>query len=163
MHESEKNFLEKIADAIPGLRGYRDKEGRRDTDKRLREFIAAEIDRHRHALDGVKRALMSGGKLDLLDDADRVGSKMQRCADTIRFASYGYAGFFDQVKIQEEELERLYGYDSSLLGDVQRLETAVSTVATADQPAQALAELEATVDTLNGQIDGRKQLFNSPA
>ena len=115
------------------------------------------------SLDGVKRALMSGGKLDLLDDADRVASKMQRSADAIRFASYGYAGFFDQVKIQEEELTRLYRYDSGLLADVEKLEGAVSAIATADQPAAALTDLEGAVDALNDQVEGRKQLFNNPA
>ena len=32
MPQSEKNFLEKIADRVPGLAGYRAKESRRDTD-----------------------------------------------------------------------------------------------------------------------------------
>ena len=29
MYQSEKNLLEKLADAIPGLKGYREKESRR--------------------------------------------------------------------------------------------------------------------------------------
>jgi hypothetical protein len=162
MYQSEKSFLEKVANAIPGLKGYRDKEARRDTDKRLREYMAAEIDRQRKALDALKRDLMGKGKLDLLDEADRVVRKMQKSADALRFASYGYAGFFDQVKLREEEIDRLYQHDSGILEQVRALEAQVEAAGSAADPAQALADLEAAVDALNAGIEGRKQVFQVP-
>jgi hypothetical protein len=162
MFQSEKNFLERIASAIPGLKGYREKESRRDTDKRLREYMAAELDRGRKSLDGFKRDLLSGGKLDLLDEADRVVRKLQKCADAVRFASYGYAGFFDQVKIEEAELERIYQYDTGLLTEVRSLVEQAAGAGAASDPAKMLADLERAAEALDAAIEQRKQIFNRP-
>ena len=162
MFQSEKNFFERIASHIPGLKGYGEKEDRRDTDKRLREFMAAEVDRQRKSLEGVKRDWLSKGKLDLLDDADRVGRKLQKTADGLRYASYGYAGFFDQVKVQDAELDKIYAYDSELLAAVRALEGAIVGLGSAADSMAALAALESAVEDLNGRIDGRKQIFNTP-
>src|SRR5687768_14765765 len=125
MYQSEKNWLEKLADAIPGLKDYREKEARRDTDKRFREYLAARIDTSRNGLEDVKREQLSQGNLEELDDVDRLSQKLFKVANTIRHASYGYSGFFDQVKIQEAELDRIYQYDLSLLNDVEALENAL--------------------------------------
>ena len=40
MPVSEKNFLERIASHIPGIAGYRERENRRETDRRIREYLA---------------------------------------------------------------------------------------------------------------------------
>ncbi len=166
MYESEKGFLERVASAIPGIKGYREKESRRDTDKRLRDYLASELDRLRRALDGAKRERLAKGGLDGLDDLDRAGRKLQRAADALRFATYGYAGFFDQVKVRDEELERIYRYDEGLLGQVSGLETVVKAAGAfpaADGGEDAARALESAADTLLEAIEARKQLFNTPA
>lgn len=163
MHTSEKNFLERIASHIPGIKGYRAREDRRDTDKRLREYMASELDRHRKLLENFKRDLLGKGQLDPLDEADRVTRKLQLAADSIRHASYGYSGFFDQVKVQEGELDRLYQYDLELLGAVRGIEERAGALKPAADAAAALAELETTVEAFNTRVEGRKQLFNSPS
>ncbi len=101
MRQSEKNFLEKIADAIPGLSGYREKENRRTTDKRLREYLATRIDNARKKLSDLKLTLTNEGRLSELDDIGLFERKLQKHADSIRYASYGYAGIFYQLKISD--------------------------------------------------------------
>lgn len=158
MYQSEKNFLEKIADAIPGLKGYREKEARRDTDKRLRDYIAGRIDGAKKGLEEVKGNLLSEGKLDELDDLDRISQKIFKVANLIRHASYGYSGFFDQVKIQEAELDRIYQYDLSLLADVEALENSFK-----ENPGRTLQEAkkewQERVNNLEKRIEERKDLF----
>lgn len=163
MHISEKGFLEKIADAIPGLKGYREKESRRDTDKRLREYLAHELDRRRRGLDAVKRDFLAAGQLELLDELDRIARKLQKSADALRFASYGYGGLFDQLKIREEELDRLYAYDTDLVGEVRALEPQLAAADSRSDPKAWVSALEAGVDALNERIEGRKRLFDAPA
>lgn len=163
MYRSEKNFLEKIADWIPGLKGYREKEDRRETDKRLRDFMASELDRHRRAIDAFKRDLLAKGRLDPLDEADRVVRKLQRAGDSIRFASYGYGGLFDQVKIREEELDRIYQYDGELMAAVKAFGDEAAALAAAADAEKALAQLESSADGLLERMEGRKQIFNLPA
>jgi len=163
MTESEKNFLERVADKIPGLKGYRARESRRDTDKRLREHIAAALDQQRRGMESTKRDLLAAARLDVLGSVDRVASKFQRAADSIRFATYGFSGFFDQVKIREAELDELYAYDAELLGAVRDLDGKVKSAGKGQDPGGSVRELESAVDGLIITIEGRKGLFNRPA
>jgi len=158
MYQSEKNFLEKLADSIPLLKGYRDKEARRDTDKRLREYLADRIDKLRNNIDEVKRAQLAAGQLEQLDDLDRLSSKLFKSANSIRHASYGYSGFFDQVKIEENELDRIYQYDLSLITTIDDLETRLK-----EDPTKTLSEnrleWESQISGLERSLENRKNLF----
>src|SRR3990172_7310562 len=137
---SEKNWLENLADAIPGLKGYRDKEARRDTDKRFREYLASRVEAARKTIEEVKRARVNEGRLDGLDELDRLSQKLMKTASLIRYASYGYSGFFDQVKIQETELDQIYQFDLSLLTEVEALENSMK--------QEAQQEWNARIDAL---------------
>ena len=158
LYQSEKNWLEKLADAIPGLKDYREKEARRDTDKRFREYLASRIDSSRDALDEVKREQLSGGKLDDLDEVDRLSQKLFKIANSIRHASYGYSGFFDQVKIQEAELDRIYQYDVSLMNDVEALESSLKIDPTLTDREQR-KKWEQQIVALEKRIDDRKNVL----
>ena len=158
LYQSEKNWLEKLADAIPGLKDYREKEARRDTDKRFREYLATRIDSSRDALNEVKREQLSAGKLDDLDDVDRLSQKLFKIANSIRHASYGYSGFFDQVKIQEAELDRIYQYDLSLMNDVEALESNLKTDPTLTDVEQR-KKWEQQIVALEKRIDDRKNVL----
>jgi hypothetical protein len=158
MYQSEKNWLEKLADAIPGVKDYREKEARRDTDKRFREYLASRIDASRQVLDEVKREQLNAGNLDELDDVDLLSQKLFRIANTIRHASYGYSGFFDQVKIQEAELDRIYQYDLSLVNDVEALEKGLKSDPTLTSGEQR-KKWEQQIAALEKRIEDRKNLF----
>jgi hypothetical protein len=158
LYQSEKNWLEKLADAIPGLKDYREKEARRDTDKRFREFLAGRIDASRDTLDEVKRQRLNEGNLDELDDLDRLSQKLFKIANSIRHASYGYAGFFDQVKIQEAELDRIYQYDLSLMSEVEALENSLTADPTLTNPEQR-NKWEQRIVALEKKVDDRKNVL----
>jgi ribosomal protein L20 len=162
MYESEKNLLEALADAIPGIKGYREKEARRDTDKRFREYLASRIEGARKATDEMKRIRVNKGKLEELDEIERLSQKLFKLSNAIRQASYGYSGFFDQVKIGEVELDRIYQYDLSLLGYVEDLETTLreDPVRTFEETMQ---DLEKRIKILEEKIEFRKNLFNIPS
>lgn len=159
---SEKDFLERLADRIPGLAGYRAREARRDTDKRLREHLARRLDRGREHLDRARRELLAAGGLEGLDGVGGVDKRLQRAADTLRHASYGYSGLFDALKIREDELDRIYRYDGDLLEEVEGIERALQTVG-GDPGPDGLADLSARVDRLLERIAGRREIFEAPA
>ena len=163
MEQSERNFFEKIANIIPGIAGYRAKENRRETDKRLREYIASKIDQCRLKIEQIKVAATDEGDLDLLDDLGRLDSRMQRTADAIRFADYGYTGFFDQVKIREEELDRIYKYDEAMLKDLDLLMRDVATLKYEGIGNLTLREVEGTLASIELRVANRKEIFESPA
>jgi hypothetical protein len=153
MANSEKNMLEKLADAIPGLKGYREKESRRDTDKRFRDYLADRIDRARGSLDELKRTLVNQGKLDGLAELDRLSQKLFQAANQVRHASYGYSGFFDQVKIRENELDRIYEHDLSMMADVEALEASLKN-------PEAAQEWDGKIQAINQKLEDRKHLFS---
>jgi hypothetical protein len=154
MEKSEKNFLEKLADAIPGLSGYRAREDRRETDKRLREYLGGRIDRVRGKIDDLKLGLTNSGNLAALNDVGLLQRKLQQLGDSIRFASYGYTGVFDQLKIKEEQLDLIYTKDLALVAAVEQIEKAIaaSDVASATKAASDAEELFAQ----------RKTFFDAP-
>ena len=158
---SEKNFLERLADRIPGLAGYRAKETRRDTDKRLREHLARRLDRGRELLNAVRRAITKAGDLDPLSTVGAVDKRLQRAADSLRHASYGYSGLFDQVKIREDELDRIYRFDLELLDEVESVEGALAGLGDGSDP-RPLEALEALTDRLLGSIADRREIFETP-
>jgi hypothetical protein len=55
--------------------------------------------------------------------------KLRALVDRVRHAAYGYSGFFDAVKVNEAELDKLYQYDSTLLDKVAQVSSAVDNVA----------------------------------
>lgn len=162
LYKSEKNFLERVADAIPGLSGYRKKEAARDTDKRLREYMAREIDYLRSNVEDFKGTLLSQGRLDLMDDADLLARKMSRIADSFRYAAYGYAGLFDQVKFRDEELSMLYEFDSQIFDQVKQLKSTVHSLTASDDPNAQLSNLNHLLNSLSELYQKRTQLLNRP-
>ena len=162
MTVSEKNFLEKVAAQVPGIAGYREREGRRETDRRLREFLAGRLDEAREMLHRVRAAVTDSGALGLMNDVGRLDRAIQKSASSLRFAEYGYSGFFDQVKIREAELDRVYSYDESLLGEVQQLAMRIGEIAKAGPDAASLADIAAVAEELDRRVVRRKEIFNTP-
>lgn len=156
MEKSEKNFLERMADAIPGLSGYRAKEDRRTTDKRLRDYLASRLDAVRDRIEAAKLDMTNRGDLAGLGEIGLLGRRLQTITETLRFASYGYSGFFDQLKIDEAKLDGLYAQDLKLVDGVSALEKVVA------DPAHTVAQAAAAVDALDSLLQARKHLWDAP-
>lgn len=156
MEISEKNFLEKLADKIPGLSGYRAKEDRRETDKRLREYVGTRLDGVKAKVDDVKLEMTNQGNLAGLGPIGQFHRRLQRLTETIRFASYGYSGLFDQMKIREAELDKIYAHDLKMLEVVDLLEGAVTTLGADPVPATK------ALDALEELVTARKTMWEAP-
>jgi len=131
--KGEMSGIEKLAAKIPGYKGYKEKELRRDADKLLREHLAKRLRTVKTQLDGLQVDLIGAGKIDLLDEAGSAATQIQTFIDRLRTASYGYAGLFDAARIKENDLDRVYEFDSALVSYADRIEDAIG---------RARAELE---------------------
>jgi hypothetical protein len=116
-----RNLLEKLGMLIPGFKGYLRREMRREVDKSQRDWLAAQVDRGRQRLQGKIRGWSRSANLENLDLASSLDKLLDRFANRIRHADYGYTGFFDAVKINEPELDRLYQFDLQLSQTVAQL------------------------------------------
>jgi len=115
-YEEERGLFEKIASYIPGYRGYKQKEVRREADKLLRDFMVKKLEAARSSLKNVIREAADADAPELFKTLNRITAIMDRVINKVEHADYGYSGFFDLVKIREGELDRLMEYDYRLLG-----------------------------------------------
>ncbi len=115
-----------ISDILPGYKGYKQKELRREADKLLRDTIASRMRTVKTHLDGLQQDLIGVGKFDLLDETGSAATQIQTFIDRVRTASYGYSGLFDAVRIKEDDLDRVYQFDAALLDYVDRIEAAIA-------------------------------------
>ena len=155
----QRNWLERLGDKIPGYSGYVEKERRRDIDKLHREHLADRLRATKQPVSDLVRELSSSGRLFEVGPLERVSKKIDQIENRVRFASYGYAGFFDVVKVGEAELDRLYRFDLSLVEKVEEFERLARELSgrsgTADGLKAAAAEIERAADDLNRTFDER--------
>lgn len=158
--------IERLIKGLPGIRGYVEKEVRRDADKRLRDLIARELGEQRHALYTMQQQLLRGGGLRYMAVIDGMIQKLQILIDRVKTASYGYAGLFDPVNIQEEQLDALYRFDLALANRTAELEATVGKLRTAfDQNENvdaALNELDNLLIELNTLFGKRNDAIVNP-
>lgn len=125
---ADQDPFKKLASKIPGFSGYIERENRRAADKLLRESIADRYDEIWKKIGNLQKDLAAEQELDYLDDLETAAMKIQTFRDKVRSASYGHSGFFDAIKVNEEELARLYEFDLALLEGADEIERAVENV-----------------------------------
>ncbi len=162
MPVSEKNFLEKIASDIPGISGYREREQRRETDRRIREFLANRLDDGRASLNALRNKATDAGAFKALDAIGRLDRTLQKSVSSLRYADYGFSGLFDAVKIGEAELDRIYAYDEALVADVVGLSDALGAAGGTDPDEASLVALAGSADKLDLRIARRREIFEQP-
>ena len=159
---SRRNWLERLGEMIPGFRGFQDRELRREVDKMQREHLAKELGRLKVVTRGRARAYSDEGQLGVLHLFERLDRQLDGLSQAIRFSDYGASGFFDVVKINEPELEKLYQFDLSVLDDVSLLSGDLAAIPlpgkgdAGEAVEQALTRLRALED----KWAGRKSVVN---
>ena len=48
-------------------------------------------------------------------------AKIDRITEKVNHASYGYSGFFDVIKVKEENLDRMIDFDNKLVDEAEVL------------------------------------------
>ncbi len=130
----DMDVFEKLASKIPGWKGYIERQHRRDSDKLLRDTIFSrfrELEAHVSAL---QIDFISQGEIAYVDDLEKSAIKLRTFADRVRTAPRGYSSLFEAVKINEEELTKLYEYDAAML-------------ALADEVSRAIDHIQASIGT----------------
>ncbi len=161
--DRQLSFLEKAVRLIPGYKGYKGKEERRDNDALFRAMLAERIEKLNGVANGALSGLKGPAALKTAGGFDRLTKKLEKAADMVRFAARGYRGWFDMHKVREEELDRLYQFDVALVEDVERLEEDFAAVADAvaagGDVQAALDTAVASLDAFSARMDGRSHLM----
>ena len=124
----DKDLLGKIRGFLAGFSGYFDRDRRREADMLLRETVAQRYEEQWERISSLQRDLIKASQLEYVDDLEASAIKLRAFIDRVKGASHGYAGLFDHIRINSEELEKLYQYDLSLLQNVERVTHAIDNV-----------------------------------
>jgi hypothetical protein len=146
-----RTLLERIGARVPGFRGYLERELRREVDQLLRAWLAHRLDGARARVAATTRALGldAGATLRRLAELDK---GLDAVANAIRHAGSGYGGFFDAVKVGEQQLEALYRCDLALVEQVEAVDAAAARLGGGDD---AIAALEAALAPVRERLDAR--------
>ncbi len=111
--KGQQDPFRRLASAIPGFKGYIERQNRRDADKLLRDTVARRFDEQWKRASQLQVDMVSSGLIQYVDDIERAALQLRTFIDKISTAPRGYSGLFDAVKINEPELEAIYQYDAA--------------------------------------------------
>lgn len=154
-----------LLDRIPGYRGYRSKEDRRDADKRVREHAAAAYAQRAERVERIGAALANQRRLNEIAPVDDLAREIRHLADRVRSATYGYGGLFGDRDIDAAALDQLRLFDEGLLAGAAELDGPVTALDTTqsesgDLAAAARAGL-AVVRRLQARFDLRREVVET--
>ena len=138
-------FLEKAMRLIPGYKGYKSKEERRDNDQLFRTGLVSRLERLRTDINEIPATLRGPSALKSITDFDRILKRLERVTDEIRFAARGYRGWFDMHKVREDELDQLYAFDVSLMENIDELDESFGVLQAA---AAADSDMKQPIDNM---------------
>ena len=124
----QMDVFKKLASYIPGFSGYIERQNRRAADKLLRESVADRFEELWKRTSNIQTDMVNEGMIALMDDMEQGAIQLRTFADKIRTATYGYAGFFDAVKIKEEELSQLYHFDLAFFDVAEQINRALDNI-----------------------------------
>lgn len=159
---AEQDVFKQLAAYVPGFSGYVDRQNRRAADKLLRETVARQFEDLWKRLSSFQVELVQRKQIELMDEVERAALQLRTFADRIKTASYGYSGFFDAIKIDSAELERLYQYDLAFFELAKEIQQALDTLENAiNDPAalsQSIRQLTALATQANQVFDHRQEV-----
>jgi hypothetical protein len=154
-----QNALERLMNSVPGFKGYRERDLRRDADRLQREHISKRLEDGKKALNQVAAALTRGGDLDVINDVETARKRIDKVANRIRYAERGYSGFFDAVKVDETVLAKVYAFDMGLVEDVDGVRAAAAAAAPSADPRAAVQDLIGRIDALDARLSERENVL----
>ena len=133
-----------VAGLIPGYKGYKDKEQRRDCDRMLRHTITTRLQERKSVVDRAIAESSRKFQFDNLEPLELVKRKIERVGDLVRYAPAGYSGFFDTAEVGAEQLDQIYNNDMAVLQRLDELAYLIDALPKApDVPAAADACIDA--------------------
>lgn len=157
--KKQMRLSERIVAALPGFRGYKEKELRRESDRLVRNHLYQKLSQAKSDLKSVFQKLSDRRSFDVLTDMDRLVARFDRVNEKVNHASYGYAGFFDVVKIEEEALDRMIDYDNQLVNEADKIVTEVSTFKS-EVAKQKFEKTKDRIQTLSDALEDFEEAFD---
>ena len=161
----ERSLLEKIMGYIPGYRGYKEKELRRESDRLVRMEV---VNRLKTAKTAFRRTFANPSLVQKLSGEDTyrfdaLNSRLDRVTQRIDRAVAGYAGMFDAIKVKEDKLDTVIQHDLSLIEKAESMKADVEKTVSIDPGTEewrtAMDALISRVEELDRLVDERSTIL----
>jgi hypothetical protein len=156
--EEDRGLIKKIELLIPGFRGYRKREDLRIADSLLRSQLADRIGSVRRTIESCREKLTRNMALEFLEETASLVNQITLVEGKVRHAEQGYTGVSPDIRIEEEELNRLYEWDLSLLSHIEDLKLSTTLFLQAIN-ADDTESMRQEMDTLNEKLRGFTEVF----
>jgi hypothetical protein len=143
---------------VPGYTGYRDKENRRDSDKRVRDQIVAALEPTIARIESLASDLANRREIMSVGPVDTVAKSARHLQDQIRTTTYGYGGIGGDRNVDAAALDQLVQFDTDLLAKTDTLGPLVDALTTTTDDASrlpALGAITSALTSLQNQFDER--------
>jgi hypothetical protein len=158
--DQDRGILKRLQLLIPGFRGYRQGEDIRAADSFIRIQVADRIKNARTTIENSRSALSNANQFQALNDLAPVIADLLRLEGQIRFAEQGYTGFTPAIRINPQQLDRLYEYDYGFVQAADQLNQTVSSLPTLATGSNS-AQVTALVTTTRGQVSQLEHAFKA--
>jgi hypothetical protein len=156
--KEDRGLLKKIEMAIPGFRGYRKREDLRIADSVLRRQLADKLRTVGRDMEQCREGLTKKMEMTLIEDAGKLVSQLYATEGKMRHAEQGYTGVSADYRIEEDELNKLYEWDLSLISHIDNLTSGVNMLQEAINSGDANA-MSNNISNLNRSIREFNELF----
>jgi hypothetical protein len=161
---ADQDPLKKLVSFIPGFGGYIERENRRAADKLLRDTVARRFEEQYKRLSAMQVDLIAQGNIEYVDDLEKAAIKLRTFTDKIRNATYGYSGLFDAIKINQDELNKIYTFDGAFFDIADQVKNALDTLEASSQALEGLPAVIRNIIALARQavdtFEQRYEMFN---
>jgi len=157
--KEEMRLSERILAELPGFRGYKEKELRRESDKLIRNHLYQKLMEARKDLKEIFQKLSDSRLHEVLTDMDRFIMRFDRVSEKINHASYGYAGFFNIMKVEEPKLDKMIEFDTGLIDDVDKVVEG-TTVFKKEVVKQQFEKAREHIQNLSDMLEELEETFN---
>ena len=163
--EEDRGLIKRIQMHIPGYAGYRRREDLRAADKLLRIQLADKLTTIRRDVENIRGFMTRNYMKDNIEQLGNLILSFQEVEGKLRFSAGGYSGISADIRIEENELERLYEFDYTMVTALDAITQAVPPIDAAvkakdkNSATTGIETAKENLDKLHGAFKQRLQVI----
>lgn len=166
--KADRGIFERISLYIPGYKGYREKNIRRDIDRLVRSHVGLQIKEAKTVMSDLKRQVLENGDMASVKSMERISTKIDTYMKSIESAESGYSGLWETIKTTESDLDGIVEWDEKLVVCSSELKDMLSEFRNkvdegASDVKQDIRAIEKHVDDLRDGLNARKLVLKGLA
>ena len=159
--EKQESFLNRFLKRIPGFGGYVEQEARQASEQQTRNFVIAELQKTKSAIDRHAKALVEAALIDDAPKCEKLRDTVDTMGNKLKSQLPGHSSFYGASRIDDDALEDIYDCDVTLMDYAEDLSNLADQLGEInDSSAQLLSDVGKKIDELKQQIADRDRMLS---